>query len=140
MMSPYAVQKGFEIRTQLNADGQAPFDSDAVTQIVVNLLDNALKYSGKSEDKTIILRTQNTRQYVCIEVEDHGPGIAFWHRKKVFQQFYRIGNEDTRETAGSGLGLALVQNLAQAHKGFVEIHSVRPHGAIFKVSLSLDAG
>ena len=164
MMTAYAAQKGFRIKTEFDEYREAAFDSDAVTQIVVNLLDNAVKYSGNSDDKTITVRTRtvalgnrlrsslrNTsddnrnelrnripkNDYVLIEVEDHGPGIPHRQRKRIFQEFYRIGAEATRETAGSGLGLALVKKFAQAHDGFVEILSARPTGSIFRVALAI---
>ncbi len=136
MMRPYAVQKGFVIKSELGNCGQISFDSDAVTQIVVNLLDNAVKYARNAEDKTIVVRTKSDKDFTLIEVEDHGPGIPHRQKKKIFEQFYRIGAEATRETAGSGLGLALVKKFAQAHNGFVEIINVRPTGAIFRVTLS----
>ena len=137
MMKPYAGQKGFIIKSELGECGQISFDSDAVTQIVVNLLDNAVKYAINAEDKTIIVRTKSDKNSTLIEVEDHGPGIPHRQRKKIFEQFYRIGAEATRETAGSGLGLALVKKFAQAHNGFVEIINVRPTGAIFRVTLGV---
>lgn len=137
MMTAYAAQKGFQIVTQFEGCREAVFDSDAVTQIVVNLLDNAIKYSGESEDKTIIVRTKSDDEFVLIEIEDHGPGIPHRQRKKVFQEFYRIGAEATREAVGSGLGLALVKKFAEAHNGFVEIINARPTGSIFRVSLAI---
>ena len=115
---------------------QATFDSDAVTQIVVNLLDNAIKYAREAADKTITVRTKTDGEFTVIEVEDHGPGIPHRQRKKIFEQFYRPAAEATRETAGTGLGLALVKRFAEAHNGFVEIVSAKPTGAIFRVALA----
>jgi len=137
MMRPYAEQKGFTIKSELGDCGQISFDSDAVTQIVVNLLDNAVKYARNAEDKTIIVRTQNDKNFTLIEIEDHGPGIPHRQQKKIFEQFYRIGAEATRETTGSGLGLALVKKFAQAHNGSVEIINVRPTGAVFRIALAM---
>ena len=137
MMSPYAVQNGFSIETDLAAVEQSAFDSDAVTQIVVNLLDNAIKYAREADDKTIIIRTATAGGFITIEVEDHGPGIPHRQRKKVFEQFYRCAAESTRETNGTGLGLALVKKFAQAHDGFVEILTAKPTGSIFKVVLTV---
>ncbi|MFC1780746.1 sensor histidine kinase [Planctomycetota bacterium] len=137
MMEPYATQKGFKIISDFNGSGQTTFDSDAVTQIVVNLLDNAIKYARSAEDKTIIIRTKSNSESVIIEVEDHGSGIPHRQRKKIFHEFYRIGAEATRETTGSGLGLALVKKFAQAHNGSVEILSARPTGVIFRVILAI---
>ncbi|MEA3226361.1 MAG: sensor histidine kinase, partial [Planctomycetota bacterium] len=75
-------------------------------------------------------------QFTLIEVEDHGPGVPALQRKKIFEQFYRSGAEATRETAGTGLGLALVKKFAEAHNGFVEITNAKPTGAIFRVALA----
>jgi len=138
MMRPYVVQKGFSIRTEPGRIKQATFDSDAVTQIVVNLLDNAIKYAHEAGDKTITVRTKTDGKFTVIEVEDHGPGVPHGQRKKIFEQFYRSAAEATRETAGTGLGLALVEKFAEAHNGFVEVISAKPTGAIFRVALAID--
>jgi len=136
MMRPYAAESGFSIKTDFGQLMQTSFDSDAVTQIVVNLLDNAIKYARHAEDKTITVRTKHDGQFVIIEVEDHGPGVPHRQHKKVFEQFYRSAAEATRETTGTGLGLALVKKFAEAHNGFVEIISAKPTGAIFRVALA----
>ncbi len=137
MMRPYASQRGFSIKTDPGREGKIAFDSDAVTQIVVNLIDNAVKYAHDTEDKTITVRTRVDRQFILIEVEDHGPGVPHRQRKKIFEQFYRSEAEATRDTTGTGLGLALVKKFAQAHNGFVEIVSAKPTGAIFRVALAI---
>ncbi len=137
MMRPYAEQKGFRIVTKAGQAGQVSFDGDAVTQIVVNLLDNAIKYAKDADDKTILVSTYPKEGFVIIDVEDHGPGVPHKQRKKIFEEFYRIGSEDTRETAGTGLGLALVKKFAEAHNGFVEILNVKPTGSIFRVALAV---
>ena len=136
MMRPYAAQNGFSIKTELGQLGQTAFDRDAITQIVVNLVDNAIKYARNAKDKTITVRTGSDSRFVLLEVEDHGPGVPHRLRHKVFEQFYRTGSETTRETTGTGLGLALVKKFAQAHRGFVEIITARPTGAIFRVALA----
>jgi signal transduction histidine kinase len=136
MMKPYALLKGFSIKTELGRLEQSVFDSDAVTQIVVNLLDNAVKYARNAEDKTITVRTGSDKQFILIEVEDHGPGIPRRQQEKIFEEFYRSGAEATRETTGTGLGLALVKKFAEAHNGFVEIINAKPTGAIFRVALA----
>jgi signal transduction histidine kinase len=136
MMRPYARQNGFSIKTELGELGQRAFDRDAVTQIVVNLVDNAIKYARNAKDKTITVRTISDRRFILLEVEDHGPGVPHRLRHKIFEQFYRCGSEATRETTGTGLGLALVKKFAQAHNGFVEIITAKPTGAIFRVALA----
>lgn len=137
VMRSYAAQAGFTIQLELADLEPATFDADAVTQIVVNLLDNAVKYARNAEDKTITVRTQSQGRFVVIEVEDHGPGIPHTQRDKVFDVFYRCEAEATRQTKGTGLGLALVSKFAQAHNGFVKILAAKPHGTIFRVGLAV---
>ncbi len=142
MMRPYAEQHGFTIEVELAAGKEMPFDKDAVTQIVVNLIDNAVKYARTAQDKTILLRTRREGRFTIIEVEDHGPGIPHRQRQKVFEQFYRYGAEfqqNRSQTTGTGLGLALVKRFAEAHNGFVEIHSAQPCGVTLKVGLAARA-
>ncbi len=144
MMKPYAGQYGFSIRTDLGLLHDTSFDRDAVTQIVVNLIDNAVKYARSAEDKTITVRTRTEGTYAIIEVEDHGPGIPHRRRKRVFEQFYRCGDDGPAAeqapspsgVTGTGLGLTLVKRFAEAHHGFVEIRSARPAGVILVVRLA----
>lgn len=161
MMRPYAEQRGFAIRTHFEPMDQTAFDKDAVTQIVVNLIDNAVKYAACATDKTISVHTQRGIDFTIIEVEDHGPGVPHRQRKKVFEEFYRIESgkcevpgvkaEDPLQTSnftldtshtpqvtGTGLGLTLVKRFAEAHGGYVEIDSAHPTGAIFRVALATE--
>ncbi len=139
VMHSYAAQAGFSIKLELAELEPVTFDADAVTQIVINLLDNAIKYARNAEVKTITVRTQNLGRFVIIEVEDHGPGVPHKQQDKVFDVFYRCEAEATRQTKGTGLGLALVSKFAQAHNGFVQILSAKPHGAIFRVGLAVQS-
>ncbi len=140
MMRPYAQQHGFGIRTEFGPMSQTSFDKDAVTQIVVNLIDNAVKYAACATDKIIIVRTREAQGHTIIEVEDHGPGIPHRQRKKVFEEFYRLEGKVSEQsrpaTTGTGLGLTLVKRFAEAHGGYVEIDSAEPAGAIFRVALA----
>jgi signal transduction histidine kinase len=135
MMKPYAAQNGFAIQADLGDIASVMFDRDAVTQVVVNLLDNSIKYSRQADDKTIYVRTRPQGRHTLIEVEDRGPGLPHHERKKVFEQFYRVAAESTREVPGTGLGLALVKRFVEAHQGFVEVLAAQPTGALFRVSL-----
>lgn len=144
MMRPYAEQHGFTIRTDLAAAGQTRFDKDAVTQIVVNLIDNAVKYARGAADMTIFVRTRNEPGFAVIEVQDHGPGIPRSRHRKVFDQFYRcqddapcgIAPSGQPQATGMGLGLTLVKRFAEAHGGYVEIFDAKPTGAILKVAFA----
>ncbi|MCP4709517.1 MAG: HAMP domain-containing histidine kinase, partial [Planctomycetes bacterium] len=135
MMQPYAVKNGFIIHTRFGTIDHVTFDHDAVMQIVINLIDNAIKYARNAGDKTIIVSTSYQDSTIFIDVEDRGPGLPHAQRQKVFEEFYRLEAEDTRETNGAGLGLALVKKFAEAHQGFVEILSVKPTGSIFRIAL-----
>ncbi|MBN2375394.1 MAG: HAMP domain-containing histidine kinase [Sedimentisphaerales bacterium] len=135
-MRPFAEQSGFVIQKELAQLEPMIFDHDAAMQIVINLLDNAIKYGGDGEDNRVVVRTRQDGSFVLIEVEDHGSGVPLWHRQKVFEEFYRCQPEDRRETTGTGLGLALVKRFALAHDGFVEIFTAKPQGALFRVGLA----
>ena len=144
MMEPYAGQRGFVVTTDFEPLGQTAFDKDAVTQIVVNLIDNAVKYAACATDKTISVRTRGQDGFTIIEVEDRGPGIPHRQRKKVFEEFYRFegktaakgDGQSQPQTTGTGLGLTLVKRFAEAHGGYVEVDSAQPTGAIFRVALA----
>lgn len=108
-------------------------DRDALVQSVVNLLGNAVKYGAQG--KRVVVSVVPQARGVSIDVEDFGPGIAPTEQKKVFKPFYRVGNELTRTTTGSGLGLALVQETAIAHRGRVELVSHPGRGSVFRLVL-----
>lgn len=136
MMEPCALRENFRIQSDFAAIEPFEFDRDAVMQIAVNLIDNAIKYANPCDDKTITVRTRQQRDYIILEVEDRGPGVARKEQTRIFEAFYRSQDESTRQTTGTGLGLALVRRFAEAHKGFVEVLDARPVGAVFRVGLS----
>jgi len=135
MLEPAVRQAGFTVVTDFAAGGPVRFDPDAVAQVIINLVDNALKYARAADDKTITIRTRTQRDHLWIEVEDRGPGIPHHERKKIFDEFYRGQDEARRETTGVGLGLALVQKFVQAHHGFVEVLAAKPTGALFRIAI-----
>jgi signal transduction histidine kinase len=137
LMEPCVKKAGFELTTQYAPIEPFAFDRDAVTQIVINLLDNACKYARPSADNHITLRTRKQNEYVLIEVEDHGPGIPRREHARIFDTFYRCADESTRQTTGTGLGLALVKRFAEAHRGFVQLAPANPSGCVFRVAFSL---
>jgi signal transduction histidine kinase len=137
LMEPCVKKAGFELATQYAPIESFAFDRDAITQIVINLLDNACKYARPSLDNRITLRTKRQDGFVLIEVEDHGPGIPRREHARIFDAFYRCADESTRQTTGTGLGLALVKRFAEAHRGFVQLAPANPTGCIFRVAFSL---
>jgi two-component system phosphate regulon sensor histidine kinase PhoR len=136
MMEPYAQKAGFELHTELADIEPFTFDRDAVMQIAINLIDNACKYARPAADNRITLRTRTQDGLVLIEVEDHGPGVPRRAQARIFEAFYRCADESTRQTTGTGLGLALVKRFAEAHRGFVQVASAAPTGCIFRVALA----
>lgn len=125
-------------RLNLNCDETARqtainIDADFFSQITINLVDNAIKFSANAEHKTIdiscTLLRDNKLQF---SVRDYGPGIARDQIKKIFKLFYRSENELTRETVGTGIGLALVKQLAAAMDGQVDVLNCEP-GTEFRV-------
>ena len=106
---------------------------DLLLKILVNnLIENAVKYSPKNGTITINLNKQNT--HIVLQVKDEGPGIPVRERKKIFKKFYRIGNEETRTTQGTGLGLYLCKKIAVDHKAQIAVSDNRPVGTIFTVA------
>ena len=109
-------------------------DDDCFAQIVINLVDNAIKFSGDSDTKTISIGSRLTRDAgVTFYVRDRGPGIPKDQMKKIFRLFYRSESELTRETVGTGIGLAIVHQLTLAMNGSVDVVNRDP-GAEFRLA------
>jgi len=112
---------------------QVVIDPDAVAQAFINLLDNAVKYSGDSKEIEVKLAEQGDT--VTISVIDHGVGIASEEREKVFEKFYRVGNCLVHDVKGSGLGLSIVKHIVEAHHGRVIVESEPGRGSAFIIHL-----
>ncbi len=110
-------------------------DQDGFTQILINLVDNAIKFSATADNRTVELSCgQSADGGVWFGVRDYGPGVPRDQRKKIFQPFYRSEDELTRETVGTGIGLALVDKLVAAMNGRIEVVDSNP-GAEFRITL-----
>lgn len=107
-------------------------DKTALVSIFTNLIENAVKYSEKNDQ--ILLWANKDKEGVKVRVQDTGIGIAESERKRVFRKFYRVGNEDTRTTKGTGLGLFIVKELVERHKGRIQVKGNQPKGSQFVVS------
>lgn len=143
-LSAIATQlcKEFQIRfpdhewTTLVEPGVTISGDPLLIQILINnLLDNAVKYSPKNT--TIELVLSSAPKQALLQVKDGGPGIVTEERSKVFQRFYRIGNESVRKTQGTGLGLYLCKKIATDHRGSITITDNQPTGTIFTVQFPL---
>jgi len=132
----YIKNLGFQL--EVDIDDNIPFfllDADAVRLIVVNLLQNAVKYSIK--EKSIIVRLYREEETAVLEVEDRGMGIEKDELNKIFEQFHRASGDTVQTVEGSGLGLYLVQHAVHAHDGEVKVTSEPGKGSRFKVKLSI---
>ena len=112
-------------------------DKTGLTSVAVNLLENAVKYGGTTPKISTVLR-QAAKGAVRLEIADNGIGIPNKEKSKIFERFYRVGNEDTRKTKGTGLGLYIVHQIVLAHNGTIEVMNNRPQGTIFSISLPVN--
>ena len=112
-------------------------DKEAIQQVLYNLLDNAYKYSGESRNIKIIV--ESTIDLVKIKVKDFGLGIPREDQNKIFDRFFRGGNELTRSVKGSGIGLTIVKRIIEAHRGTISLESTPGKGSTFQVTLPVDA-
>jgi two-component system, OmpR family, phosphate regulon sensor histidine kinase PhoR len=108
-------------------------DHDAIVTVLVNLLDNACKYSG--DDKRIALRVFKAEHDVCFGVSDNGIGLARRHARRIFESFYQVDTSLARKVEGCGLGLSIVKFIVDAHKGSVSVESKLGKGSTFTVRL-----
>jgi two-component system phosphate regulon sensor histidine kinase PhoR len=112
-------------------------DADHLTNVMFNLMDNALKYS--KENPQIIIRTKNKNHDLIVEVEDNGIGIPVKHQKMIFEKFYRIPTGNVHNVKGFGLGLSYVKKIIQLHKGKIELESTPGIGTIFRIFLKSES-
>jgi heavy metal sensor kinase len=110
-------------------------DRLALRQALLNLVDNAIKYSPEGTRVGVVAGKRRNRAFV--EVRDEGPGIAPEHRERIFERFYRVEGSRSREMGGSGLGLSLVKWAAEAHAGRVELETEEGEGSTFRLVLPI---
>jgi signal transduction histidine kinase len=138
MHYPLAAQ-GFNLRVDIDeAVPQIRGDRDALEQAVLNLLTNAMKYSGQSRDIELRLFPQNG--HALIAVADHGIGIAANDVSRIFDRFYRARVAENQSIAGTGLGLSLVEHIVKGHGGRVDVESQPGAGSTFSIRLPLAGG
>ena len=116
-------------------DLSAEINAALLEQAVVNLLDNAVKYSDAGA--AVEVRAERREAELVIEVQDHGCGIEAKHLPRLFERFYRVDKARSRELGGTGLGLAIVKHIALAHRGSVSVESAVGVGSTFTLRLPL---
>ncbi|HET6243176.1 MAG: GHKL domain-containing protein [Bacteroidetes bacterium] len=119
------------IKLDLQAEIFFPVDRLTFPSILLNLYENAVKYSPNETEIHISLNKKNRQ--IFINVSDEGSGIPELERDRVFQKFYRIGNEETRKTKGTGLGLFIVKNLVEKHNGVIHVKNNNPKGSTIEI-------
>lgn len=127
-------QSGFTLKEVI--DDNVPsmrVDREAISRSLLNLVNNALKYSP--ENKYIAVSLFTDGKSVKLQVVDHGMGIARHEQEKIFEKFYRVGDPLVHSTRGSGLGLSLVRHIAHAHGGSVSVESTPGEGSTFTITL-----
>jgi len=111
-------------------------DIDAIQQALLNLLNNAMKYSR--DDRRIDLTLARVNGHAVITVQDYGLGIAAHDQTKIFERFYRVPVPENTRIPGAGLGLSLVDHIVKAHGGFVAVTSAPGEGSTFAIHLPLE--
>jgi len=127
-------QQGFEFREEIADDLPALWvDREAISRSLLNLVNNALKYS--QNEKYLGVKLYRANGSVKLEVIDHGIGIPPGDQERIFEKFYRAGDPLVHNTKGSGLGLSLVDHIVRAHGGEVSVESTPGHGSKFTIVL-----
>lgn len=129
--------RGFTVTLAAGDPVSAMFDAAAIPIIVHNLLDNVLKYAADSKPQEARVEVLHAGNLAIIRVADHGPGIPAAERTRVFERFYRIEDEATAYRPGTGLGLALVRELAEAHGGAARIVPAGERGTVVEVCIPI---
>lgn len=129
--APQLASRQLEMEIQPGIEVTA--DKVLIPSVVINLVENAIKYSFDQVAVCVLLRKEGGQ--ALLEVKDKGTGIPAAEKEKVFEKFYRSGNEETRKTKGTGLGLYIVKKIVDTHGGKIVLESNTPQGSIFKVYL-----
>lgn len=108
-------------------------DKPGITAVLHNLLENAVKYSPEGSPVHLQARFQNG--HTRLQVSDQGIGIPNEEKEAIFEKFYRIGNEEVRNTPGTGLGLYIVKQVVKAHGGHIEVSDNQPRGTVFTIEM-----
>ncbi|MBZ0270483.1 PAS domain-containing protein [bacterium] len=132
-LEPAVRARRHRVRIEAADDLMALGDAKALDQVMINLIDNAVKYTP--EQGEIVLSAAREGDRIRLSVTDNGPGIEPRHRPRIFERFYRVDPGRSRDLGGTGLGLAIVKHLVEAMGGQVGVDAVEPHGSIFWIAL-----
>jgi signal transduction histidine kinase len=130
-INEFSDKYSIALESEIENDIFLSFDSIAFRSILVNLLENAVKYSHSAPEISVKLWTKSNS--IFVSVADQGIGIQDEEKLRVFEKFFRSGNEETRQSKGTGLGLYIVKYLVEHHQGSISIRSNTPKGSIFEL-------
>ena len=131
-----ADKKHIEVELLCDDQVTAKINSALIEQAVLNLIDNAIKYS--QENSKILVNSQIKDNEILIKVSDQGCGIEKEHLERIFERFYVVDKGRSRKLGGTGLGLSIVKHIAQVHGGYIQVESTIGKGSIFKIHLPLN--
>src|SRR6266571_7798366 len=137
-MQPLALDKGIALRAELNGPISVRGDGDRLLELLIILLDNAIKYSDAGGSVSVALAERQHR--AVIEVADQGRGVPAESVPHLFERFYRVDKARTRESGGAGLGLAIARHIAETHDGSIDIWSEAGKGTRVTVALPAQGG
>ncbi|MBN1799413.1 MAG: HAMP domain-containing protein [Spirochaetales bacterium] len=126
-----AEAKKIQIKVECDPELKGKINTSLFEQAIVNLIDNAVKYSG--ENTAVEVTAKEMQDSIHITVKDYGCGIGQEHLKRIFERFYRVDKARSSELGGTGLGLAIVKHIAQAHGGRAEVESEEGEGSTFSI-------
>ena len=132
-----AADRKISVQIECPYDVSAKFNPQLLEQALVNLIDNAIKYSDPGS--YILISVETLERQVRIAVKDHGCGIAAEHIPRLFERFYRVDKARSRALGGTGLGLAIVKHIVLSHRGRVEVDSRMGEGSTFTICLPVPA-
>jgi signal transduction histidine kinase len=151
LLEPAAAEKNITLRVEglplelpsapagasspTSASAAPLMDASAIQQALINLLDNAIKHSPKNATVIVSVSRAPAQSTLSLSVTDSGPGIPASEHARIFERFYRRGSEMRRETPGVGIGLSIVQHIAQSHGGRVLVKSAPGEGSQFTIEL-----
>ena len=128
----FTIEQQHRIISKLDDSIYLTTDSAVFPSIVINLIENALKYSS---DKVEVILKKHSNSIIFI-VADNGATIPLYEQSKVFDKFYRSGNEEVRKNKGTGLGLFIVKKLVEMHKASIRLYPNEPNGNVFEVKFT----
>lgn len=132
-LQDYAARYPRRFEEEIQPGCKITGDKTMLRMAINNLLENAVKYTPA--DKPILIAIEQKNKNVILQVIDEGEGISDTEKKKIFTKFYRIGNEESRTSKGTGLGLYLTNKIVLQHKGRITVKDNTPSGSVFEICL-----